>query len=112
METKATKKIKLHVRKGDNVQVIAGNAKGNTGVIKEVLTGQGRVIIDGVNLRTKHVKPNANNPQGGIIKIEGSIHISNVKVIDPSTGKATRIGRKLNDKGKLQRYSKQSGKFI
>ncbi len=112
METKANKKTKLHVRKGDTVMVIAGNAKGKSGVIREMLIKKDRVIVDGVNLMTKHVKPNAQNPQGGIEKIEGSIHISNVMVVDPATGKATKTGRKLNENGKLQRFSKQTGKFI
>ncbi len=112
METKAIKNKKFHVRKGDTVLVIAGNAKGSQGVIKEMLVKQDRVLVEGVNLRTKHIKPNAQNPQGGIEKIEGSIHISNVKLVEPGTGKATRIGRKLNEKGKLQRYSKETGKFI
>jgi large subunit ribosomal protein L24 len=112
MENKTNKKPKLHVRKGDTVAVIAGNAKGKTGVIKEMLIKKSRVVIEGVNMLTKHVKPNAQNPQGGIEKIEGSIHISNVMVVDPSTGKPTRTGRKVNEKGKLQRFSKETGKFI
>lgn len=112
MENKVNKKTKLHVRSGDTVQVIAGNAKGATGVISQMLIAKNHVIIEGVNMRTKHVKPNAQNPQGGIEKIAGSIHISNVKLVEPATGKATRIGRKLNEKGKLQRYSKATGKFI
>jgi large subunit ribosomal protein L24 len=108
MET--NKNTKFHVRRGDNVIVIAGNAKGSTGVIKEMLLKQSRVIIEGVNMRTKHIKPNAQNPQGGIESIEGSIHVSNVKLLEGNT--PTRTGRKLNDKGKLQRYSKKSGKLI
>jgi large subunit ribosomal protein L24 len=108
METNKNKKY--HVRRGDTVMVIAGNAKGNTGLIKQMLIKQDRVIVEGVNLRTKHVKPTAQNPQGGIEKIEGSIHISNVKLVE--AGKPVRTGRKLNEKGKLQRYSKVTGKFI
>lgn len=112
MEKKQTKKQKLHIKSGDTVMVIAGNAKGKSGVIKEVLTDKNRAIIDGVNLITKHVKPTANSPEGGIEKREGSIHISNLMVVDPKTGEATRTGRKLNADGKLQRYSKKSGNFI
>lgn len=112
METKAKQTPKLHVRKGDTIMVIAGNAKGKSGVIKEVLIKKSRVIVEGVNLQTKHVKPNAQNPQGGIEKKEGSIHISNVMMVDPATGKPTRTGRKLNEKGKLQRFSKDTGKFV
>ena len=112
METKTNKKPKLHVRSGDTVMVIAGNAKGKSGVIKQMLIKKSRVIVDGVNLMTKHVKPNAQNPQGGIEKVEGSIHISNLMLVDPATGKPTKTGRKLNEKGKLQRFSKETGKFI
>ncbi|RVU25861.1 50S ribosomal protein L24 [Sandaracinomonas limnophila] len=110
MENKNNKQSKLHVRTGDTVMVISGNAKGKSGVIKEVIIEKSRAIVEGVNLQTKHVKPSANNPQGGIEKREGSIHISNLMVVE--NGKAVRTGRKLNDKGKLQRYSKATGKFI
>lgn len=103
---------KRHVRTGDTVLVIAGNAKGKTGRIKQILVEKQRVLVEGVNLITKHLKPNAQNPQGSIEKKEGSIHISNVKVIDPATGEPTRTGRKVNEKGKLQRFSKKTGKFI
>lgn len=103
---------KRHVKTGDLVKVIAGNAKGKQGRITEVLTKKDRVVVEGLNMIKKHVKPNAQNPQGEIQEKEGSIHISNVQVVDPSTGNATRTGRKLNEKGKLQRFSKESGKFI
>ena len=112
MERKFNKQPKLHVKSGDTVEVIAGNAKGKRGKIVEVLVKKNRVIVEGVNMIKKHVKPNAQNPQGEIKELEGTIHISNVLVVDPSTGKATRTGRKLNEAGKLQRYSKASGKFI
>lgn len=103
---------KLHIRKGDTVKVISGNAKGETGVVKKVLVEKQRATVENVNMITKHVKPNAQNPQGSIEKREGSIHISNLMVVDPKTGEASRIGRKLNDKGKLQRFVKKSGGFI
>lgn len=103
---------KRHVKTGDVVKVIAGNAKGKTGKILSVITDKNRVVVEGVNLVTKHLKPNAKNPQGSIEKREAGIHISNVQLIDPKSGEATRIGRKLNDQGKLQRYSKKSGDFI
>lgn len=112
MERKFNKQPKFHVRSGDMVEVIAGNAKGKRGKIKEVLTSKNRVIVEGVNMIKKHVKPSAQNPQGEIRELEGSIHVSNVQVVDPSTGKATRTGRKVNEQGKLQRYAKGSGKFI
>ncbi|ADQ17525.1 LSU ribosomal protein L24P [Leadbetterella byssophila DSM 17132] len=112
MERKFNKIPKLHVKSGDTVQVISGNSKGKTGKIVEVLVKKNRVVVEGVNLIKKHIKPSAQNPQGEIREVEGSIHISNVKLLDPSTGKATRTGRKLNEAGKLQRYSKATGKFI
>lgn len=103
---------KLHVRKGDTVKVISGNAKGETGVITKVLVEKQRATVEGVNMITKHVKPNAQNPQGSIEKREGAIHISNLMVVDPKTGEASRTGRKANDKGKLQRFSKKSGNLL
>lgn len=112
MERKFNKIPKLHVKSGDTVEVIAGNSKGKTGKIVEVLVKKNRVVVEGVNIIKKHIKPSAQNPQGEIREVEGSIHISNVKLVDPSTGKATRTGRKANDAGKLQRYSKATGKFI
>lgn len=112
MERKFNKIPKLHVKSGDTVQVIAGNSKGKTGKIVEVLVKKNRVIVEGVNIIKKHIKPSAQNPQGEIREVEGTIHISNVKLVDPSTGKPTRTGRKVNEAGKLQRYSKATGKFI
>lgn len=103
---------KLHVRKGDTVQVIAGESKGKSGKVLEILTEKNRVIVEGLNLITKHQKPSAGKPEGGIKKVEGTVHISNVALIDPATGKTTRTGRKLNEKAKLQRYSKKTGDFI
>jgi large subunit ribosomal protein L24 len=112
MEKNRNKRTKLHIKSGDTVMVIAGNSKGKSGVISKVLIEKQRAIIEGVNLLTKHVKPTATNPEGGIEKREGSIHISNLMVIDPKTGQPTRTGRKLNADGKLQRYSKKSGNLI
>ncbi len=103
---------KFHVRGGDTVKVIAGNAKGQSGKIVQMLIDKERAFVEGVNMITKHVKPSANQPQGELKKIEGSIHLSNLMLIDPSTGKPTRTGRKLNEKGKLQRFSKETGGFI
>ena len=103
---------KLHVKKGDTVFVISGEYKGQQGRILEVSKNKNRAIVEGVNLVSKHTKPNAQNPQGGIIKKEAPVHISNLLLVDPSTGEPTRIGRKLNDKGKLVRYAKKSGEEI
>lgn len=112
MERKSNKQQKLHVKTGDTVEVIAGNAKGKSGKIIEVLVKKSRVRVEGLSMIKKHVKPTASSPQGEIKELEGSIHISNVMVVDPATGKASRTGRKVNEKGKLQRFSKATGKFI
>ncbi len=112
MERKFNKQPKLHIRKGDTVKVIAGDDKGKTGKVLEVIPAKSRAIIEGINIVTKHEKPSAGKPEGGIKKTEGSVHISNLMVVNPATGNATRVGRKMNDKGKLQRYSKKTGEFI
>ncbi len=112
MVKKIKNSLKAHVRKGDNVTVIAGNYKGKKGIVLEVFKEKNRAIIEGVNMITKHVKPSANNPEGGIEKTEASIHISNIMIIDPSNGEATKVGRKLNKDGKLQRFSKKTGELI
>jgi len=103
---------KLHIKKGDTVYVNAGEDKGKTGRVLEVIIEKQRAIVEGVNVVSKSTKPNAKNPQGGIVKKEASIHISNLNHIDPKSGKATRIGRKRNDEGKLVRISKKSGEEI
>ena len=103
---------KLHIKKGDLVQVIAGDDKNAQGRVIKVLVDKNRAIVEGVNMVSKSVKPNAKNPQGGIVKQEAPIHISNLNVVDPKSGTATRIGRRLNDKGKLVRFAKKSGEEI
>src|ERR1700761_8986006 len=103
---------KLKIRKGDLVKVIAGDSKGTEGKIKEVILADGRAIVEGANLVSKHTKPNAANPNGGIVKQEAAIHISNLQLIDPKTGNTTRVGRKKNDAGKLVRVAKKSGEEI
>ena len=103
---------KLHIKKGDIVFVNAGEDKGKTGRVLEVLVKDNRAIVEGINMVSKHTKPNAKNPQGGIEKKEAPIHISNLNVVDPKSGKPTRIGRKLDEKGALVRYSKKSGEEI
>jgi len=106
------KKIKLNIRKGDLVKVIAGDSKGQQGKIVEVITKTSRVIVEGANMVSKHTKPNAANPNGGINKMEAPIHISNVMIVDPKTGAPTRIGRKRNEDGKVIRIAKKSGEEI
>lgn len=103
---------KFHIKKGDIVIVNAGESKGMQGRVLEVITSKETAIVEGVNMVSKHTKPNAKHPQGGIIKKEAPIHISNLAVVDPSTGKATRTGRRLNEEGKLVRFSKKSGEEI
>ena len=103
---------KLHIKKGDTVYVNAGEDKGKTGKVLKVIVKKGRAIVEGVNLVSKHTKPNAKNPQGGIVKQEASIDISNLNPVDPKTNKPTRVGRKLNEEGKMVRYAKKSGEEI
>jgi large subunit ribosomal protein L24 len=102
---------KFHIRKGDQVRVIAGNHKGQEGKVVEVLTKKDRAIVEGVNMISKHVKPSATNPQGGITKTEAGLHVSNLMVID-NQGNATRVGRKAGENGKLVRYSIKSGEEL
>ncbi len=103
---------KIHIKKGDTVYVNAGDYKGQQGRVLEVLVKEYKAIVEGINIVSKHTKPNSQYPQGGIIKKEAPIHISNLMVFDPSTGDPTRIGRKLNEKNKLIRYAKKSGEEI
>ena len=102
---------KLHIKKGDTVKVLSGTDNGKTGKITFVDLEKGRAFVEGVNMVSKHTKPSAANPQGGIIKREASVHVSNLMVVD-SKGQASRIGRKLNKDGKLVRYSKKSGEVL
>lgn len=112
MERKYNKQPKTHIRKGDTVLVLAGNDKGKKGTVLEMVLEKDRAIVEGINMVTKHEKPSAGKPEGGIKKMEAPIHISNLMLINPADGNATRTGRKLNEKGKLQRYSKKTGEFI
>ena len=102
---------KLHIKKGDTVYVNAGNDKGKTGKVLTVIPAKDRVIVEGVNVVSKHTKPNAKQPQGGIVKQEAGIHVSNVQLIDPAKNKPTRVGYKFVD-GKKVRYAKKSGEEI
>lgn len=103
---------KLHIKKGDTVYVNSGEDKGKTGRVIRVLVKEQRAVVEGVNIVSKSQKPNAANPQGGIVKIEAPVHISNLNVLDPKGGKPTRIGRRRNEEGKLVRYAKKSGEEI
>ena len=103
---------KLHIKKGDMVYVNAGDNRGQQGKVLSVDASKQRAVVEGVNICKKATKPNAKNPQGGLIEQEAPIHISNLQPIDPKTGKPTRVGRKANDNGKLVRYAKKSGEEI
>lgn len=103
---------KLHIKKGDTVYVNAGDDKGKTGRVLEVQVKKNRAFVEGVNMVSKSTKPTAKYPQGGIVQMEAPVHISNLNVVDPKTGKPTRVGRRKNDAGKSVRYSKKSGEEI
>jgi large subunit ribosomal protein L24 len=103
---------KLKIKKGDSVFINTGEYKGQKGRVLEIDRVKDRIIVEGINMISKHSKPSSKIPNGGIIKKEAPIHISNVMLFDPSSGEPTRIGRKLNENGKLVRYSKKSGEEI
>jgi large subunit ribosomal protein L24 len=102
---------RVKIKKGDTVKVISGGNKGKTGTVMQVLRKDDRVLVESVNIVTKHVKPSPTNPQGGIEKKEAPIHISNVMLVDGS-GNTTRVGRRRGDDGKLVRYSKKSDQTL
>ena len=102
---------KLKIRKGDTVKVIAGESKGVEGKVLEVFRDTNKALVEGVNMITKHQKPSAQNPQGGIVKMEAKIQISNLALLDPKSGEATRVGMRIED-GKKVRFSKKSGEVI
>lgn len=103
---------KLHIKKGDTVYVNSGEYNGQQGRVLEIYRDKNKALVEGINMVSKHTKPNAQYPQGGIVKKEAPIHISNLMLVDGSSGEPTRIGRRLNDDGKLVRYSKKSGEEI
>lgn len=102
---------KLKIKSGDTVTVIAGDHKGSEGKVMKVILEKNKAIVEGVNLVSKHEKPNAKNPQGGIVKKEAPIHISNLALIDAKSGKATRVGYKMEGDKKV-RFSKKSNEVI
>ena len=103
---------KMHIKKGDTVYVLAGEDKGKTGRVLAVQREKDRAIVEGVNMVTKATKPSAQHPQGGLVKKEAPIHISNLALVDPKSGKPTRIGRRKDSEGKSVRYAKKSGEAI
>ena len=102
---------KLHNKKGDNVYVLSGEDRGKQGRVLKVLVAKQRAIVEGINIVTKATKPNAQHPQGGLVKKEASVHISNLALLDPKSGKPTRVGYRVED-GKKVRYAKKSGEEI
>nr|WP_240386289.1 50S ribosomal protein L24 [Balneola vulgaris] len=105
----------MNVKKGDEVKILAGSNKGDTGRVLMVYPDKDRVLVEGINLKTHHTKPSQDNPQGGRLKKEAPIHISNVMVIDPTTNEPSRIGRKRieeNGNGRWVRYAKASGEIL
>jgi large subunit ribosomal protein L24 len=103
---------KFHIKTGDTVMVIAGQSKGQTGRIIRMIPKQHRAVVEGVNMVTKHKKPTASSPQGGLSQMEAPLHVSNLMLIDPKTGTPTRVGMKINDKGQKVRVAKKSGETI
>lgn len=110
MERKYNKQPKLSLKKGDTVKVIAGDSKGQQGRILEIQVSKSRALVEGVNMVSKHVKQSAKHPNGGIVKQEASIHLSNLQFVD-GKGNVTKVGRKEVE-GKLVRYSKKSQEVI
>ena len=105
--------MKIHIKKGDTVYVLSGNDKGKSAKVLTVFPTKYSAIVEGLNLVTKHIKPSADNPKGGIEKQEAPMHISNLMLVDPKTGEPTKIGRKKDEKtGKIVRFSKKSGELI
>ena len=98
---------KLHIKKGDTVIVNAGDDRGKQGRVVRVLVSKNKAVVEGVNVVSKSTKPSAKHPQGGIVKMEAPIHVSNLSLIDPKSGKATRIGRRVNEDGVTVRSSKK-----
>ena len=103
---------KLHIKKNDTVVVLAGQDKGKTGKVLKVLVDENRALVEGVNMVSKSTKPSAKNPQGGIVKQEAPIHTSNLSLVDPKSGKPTRVGIKVAEDGKKVRIAKKSGEEI
>src|SRR4051812_32581106 len=112
MERKSNKQPKRNIRKGDIVKIMAGDSRGQQGKVLAVEPVKNRAFVEGVNMASKHTRPSQKNQQGGIVKKELSIHLSNLMLVDPSSGKPTRVGRRANKEGALQRYSKKSNEFI
>ncbi|MDX2248632.1 MAG: 50S ribosomal protein L24 [Bacteroidia bacterium] len=103
---------KLHIKKGDTVRVLSGSDRGKEGRVLQVFPKDQKALVEGIRLVKKHIKPSQQNPNGGIIDQEAPVHISNLMVVDPSTRKPSRVGRKMSEDGKLVRYAKKSGNIL
>jgi large subunit ribosomal protein L24 len=103
---------KYHIKKGDTVYVITGESRGQQGRVLDLVTKEGKAIVEGVNMVSRHTKPSAKHTQGGIIKKEAPVNVSNLMLVDPSTGKPTRTGKRLDENNNLVRYSKKTGEEI
>lgn len=112
MRNKSHPTSKLHIKKGDSVKVLSGNYRNKQGKVLQVFPKTYQAIVEGVSIIHKHRKPSVQHPQGGIEKKEAPIHLSKLMLIDPATGQATRVGRKRNKDGKLQRYAKKTSELI
>ncbi len=105
-------KVKTKIKKGDTVVILTGRNKGSKGEVLQVMPEERRVVVQGVNIATKHVKPSQENPQGGLVKSERAIHVSNVALADPKTGAASRVGYKILKDGKKVRVARKSGETV
>ncbi len=112
MKKTIKKNLKIHIRTGDRVKILTGKHKNESGTVLKVFPQTYRAIIEGMNMIARHLKPSAEHPKGTIQKQPAPIHISNLMLIDPVSGIPTRVGRKHNEAGKLQRYAKKTGNFI
>jgi large subunit ribosomal protein L24 len=112
MEQTTKKNLKVHIRTGDRVKILTGKHRNEQGAVLRVFPKEYRAIVEGMNIVSRHLKPSTGNPKGTIEKKEAPIHISNLMLVDPASGQPTRVGKKRNEEGKLQRYSKKTGNFI
>ncbi len=112
IRNKHHKAAKLHIKRGDLVEVRTGNCRGKRGVVLSLFTKSYRALVEGVNKVSRHSKPSAAHPKGRIVQKEAALHLSNLMLVDPATDRVTRVGRMRDQEGKLRRYSKKTGKII
>ena len=103
---------KMQIRRGDRVKIISGNHKGQEGVVLRVEPDKERVVVQGINMRKRHMRPSQTNPEGGIVQFEAPLHASNVMLIDPATGEPTRVRSQVGENGKRERVGVRSGNVI